>query len=87
MADCGVNVLKIVSPIEEEQQFPLQGVSYDCESSFSFPSILPWWLLLWYNPDDATLFASTEASKALLRWVCTEVSKRGGTKKVLFGDE
>ena len=62
----------------------IQVVSYDCESSLSLTSLLPWCLMLWSNPADAKSFAPTESSESLLHWVCIEISKRDGMTKVVF---
>ena len=82
--DHGLVVVEIVSPKEEERQSFLQGVSYDCESSLSLPSVWQLWLVLLSYPDYDTYFAPTEASEALFIWVCIGVSKCGGMMTVVL---
>ena len=81
MDDRGLVVVDIVSLKEKEWIF-WGGVSYDYESPVSLTSVFPWWLEILYNPDDATSFSPTEASKALLCWVYIEASKCGGITKI-----
>ena len=61
----GVFVLDIVSPKELKRKLIFLGVSSNFESSLSLTSILPWLLVVLYNPADATSFAPTDTSEAL----------------------
>ena len=74
----GVVIVVIVSPKQKELQLFFLGISNDCESSLSLPLVLPWWLVLWYNPEYSKSCSPTEASEALVRWFCIELSERCG---------
>ena len=54
VGDRVVVVVVIVYPKEEERKLFFRGVSNECESSMSFTSVLPLWLVLLSNPADAT---------------------------------
>ena len=61
------------------------GVSNYCKSSLSLMSVLPWWLVLWYNTEGAKQCAPAEELESLVIWVCMEVSERCGMTKLVFG--